>query len=475
MLTLHGEVANALTLTGAGCRSRRDADAKCGADGTEEAGMKIVIAPDSFKENLTSMEAAAEIETGLRRVWPKARCVKVPMADGGEGTVQSLVDATGGRFVECEVTGPLGEKVKAVYGLLGGGRTAVMEMAAASGLPLVARERRNPLLTTSYGTGEMLLHALRSGAREIIIGIGGSATNDGGAGMAQALGVAFIDADGNAITDRLGGGMLARVARIDLGGLPPEVRHAVVQVACDVTNPLCGPKGASHVYGPQKGATPEMIETLDRNLAHLAAIIRRDTGIDVADRPGAGAAGGMGAGLMAFTGATLKRGVELVVEATGLDRHMKGAALAVTGEGRVDFQTAFGKTPSGVAMAARRHGVPVVAIGGGLADDASGVFGHGIDGLETATPNAMDLDTAIRKSRQYLQDAGERVARLIEIGRRMARKAAATRKAATPAKGTVKRPQAPVSGSPKARAAKPSGGKARRKKTALPQRGKRPR
>lgn len=435
--------------------------------------MKIVIAPDSFKENLTSMEVATEIEAGLRRVWPKARCVKIPMADGGEGTVQSLVDATGGKLVECMVTAPLGEKVQAVYGLLGGGRTAVIEMAAASGLPLVPRDRRNPLLATSYGTGEMLLHALRGGAREIIIGIGGSATNDCGAGMAQALGVRFIDAAGNAITELLGGGMLDRIARIDMTGLAPEVRRATIQVACDVTNPLCGPSGASHVYGRQKGATPEMIDTLDRNLAHLAAIVKRDLGIDVAERPGAGAAGGMGAALIAFTGATLKRGVELVVEATRLERHMQGAALAITGEGRVDFQTAFGKTPSGVAMAARRHGVPVIAIGGGLADDAGGVFAHGIDGLESATPNAMDLDVAIRKSRQYLQDAGERIARLIAIGQRMARKAetggprrAATQRpkkksAARAAKARAKvRPKAPASAASRASRKTARGGSA---------------
>jgi glycerate kinase len=402
--------------------------------------MKIVIAPDSFKENLTSMEVATEIETGLRRVWPKARCVKIPMADGGEGTVQSLIDATGGKLVECDVTAPLGNRVRAAYGLLGGGRKAVIEMAAASGLPLVPRDRRNPLLTTSFGTGEMLLHALRGGAREIIIGIGGSATNDCGAGMAQALGVRFVDAAGNVIAEPLGGGMLERVARIDMTQLDPALRGARVNVACDVTNPLCGPKGASHVYGKQKGATPAMVEELDRNLAHLATLIRRDLGVDVAEIPGAGAAGGMGAALIAFVGATLKRGVELVVEATRLEKHMKGASLAITGEGRVDFQTAFGKTPSGVASAARKHGVPVVAIGGGLADDAGGVFAHGIDGLESATPNAMDLDVAIGKSRQYLQDAGERIARLIVIGQRMAagnRKAAAGRKPARKARGSA--------------------------------------
>ena len=420
--------------------------------------MKIVIAPDSFKENLTSMEVAIEIEAGLRRVWPKARCVKIPMADGGEGTVQSLVDATDGELIRCEVTAPLGERITAAYGMLGGGKTAVMEMAAASGLPLVPRERRNPLQATSFGTGEMLLHALRRGAREIIIGIGGSATNDCGAGMAQALGVRFLDADGRPIDEPLGGGLLERVATIDMAGLAPEVRLATIQVACDVTNPLCGPKGASRVYGTQKGATPEMIETLDRNLAHLAAIMERDLGVEVAERPGAGAAGGMGAGLMAFTDATLKRGVELVVQVTRLDRHMKGAALAITGEGRVDFQTAFGKTPSGVAMAARRHGVPVVAIGGGLADDAGGVFAHGIDGLESATPNAMELDVAIRKSRQYLQDAAERVARLIAIGQRMVRKTAAagTRKAAAKTKAAAKRKKVKVSGGPQAQTRTPS-------------------
>ncbi|MGQ0656830.1 MAG: glycerate kinase [Chromatiales bacterium] len=388
--------------------------------------MKIVIAPDSFKENLASMEVATEIEKGLRRVWPKARCVKVPMADGGEGTVQSLVDATGGKILNCEVAGPLGEPVQARYGLLGDGRTAVIEMAEASGLPLVPRDRRNPLLTTTYGTGQLIVDAIERGVNRIIIGIGGSATNDGGAGMAQALGVTFLDKSGQPLSGRASGGMLDQIARIDPRGLHRRLRQVRISAACDVTNPLCGPQGATHVYGKQKGATPGMIEQLDRNLAHFAALIRRDLGVDVSERPGAGAAGGLGAGLMAFTGAVLERGVELVVRATRLEEHMKGADLAITGEGRVDFQTAFGKTPSGVAKAARKSGVPVVAIGGGLADDAGGVFRHGIDGLEAATPNAMDLDVAISKSRQYLQDAGERVARLIMIGQRMSASIAAT-------------------------------------------------
>ena len=381
--------------------------------------MKIVIAPDSFKENLTSLEVASEIEKGLRRVWPDAECIKIPMADGGEGTVQSLVDATGGQLVKCDVVGPLGNIVTATYGLLGDGVTAVIEMAEASGLPLAPKDKRNPLISSTFGTGQLMADALHRGVEEIIIGLGGSATNDGGAGMAQALGIRFLDAEGGPITDFLGGGRLNEIAKVETRWINPALARTRVLVACDVTNPLTGEKGASRVYGPQKGATPAMVDTLDRNLAHYAAVIWRDLGIDVGGLPGSGAAGGMGAGLMAFTGATLKRGVEIVVAATHLEDHMADADLAITGEGRVDFQTAFGKTPSGVAAAAKKHGVPVVAIGGGLSDDAGGVFQHGIDGLETATPNAMDLDVAIRKSRTYLQDAGERAARLIAIGQRM--------------------------------------------------------
>jgi glycerate 2-kinase len=382
--------------------------------------MKIVIAPDSFKENLTSLEVASEIEKGLLRVWPNAECVKVPMADGGEGTVQSLVDATGGTIVRAEVLGPMGVPVLASYGLLGDGRTAVIEMAEASGLPLVAKEERNPLVASTFGTGQLISDAIHRGVEEIIIGLGGSATNDGGAGLAQALGVRFIGTDGAPIVEPLGGGRLAEVQGIDLRWVNPALPLVHFSVACDVTNPLTGERGASAVYGPQKGATPEMTATLDSNLANFAAVIKRDLGMDIAERSGAGAGGGVGASLMAFTNSTLKRGVELVVAATKLEDFMQGADLAITGEGRVDFQTAFGKTPSGVATAAHKFGVPVVAIGGGLSDDAGGVFQHGIDGLETATPNAMPLEVAIEKSRQYLQDAAERVARLIVVGERVA-------------------------------------------------------
>ncbi|KWT67081.1 glycerate kinase [Hyphomicrobium sulfonivorans] len=383
--------------------------------------MKIVIAPDSFKESLSSLEVASEIEAGLKRVWPDATYVKVPMADGGEGTVQSLVDATGGEIVKVEVCGPLGAPVLASYGLLGNGKTAVIEMAEASGLPLVPRDQRDPLKATTFGTGQLIADAIDRGVEEIILGIGGSATNDGGAGLAQALGVRFVNFGGTIIPDLIAGGDLDKIQAVDMSTINPGLAKVRINVACDVTNPLCGETGASRVYGPQKGATPEMVEQLDSNLQHFAKVIKRSVGVDVADRAGAGAGGGIGAGLMAFTNATLKRGVELVVAATRLEQHMKGASLAFTGEGRVDFQTAFGKTPSGVANAAGKHGVPVIAIGGGLSDDARGIFEHGIAGLEAATANVMTLDTAIEKTRQNLQNAAERSARLIAIGQQMAK------------------------------------------------------
>lgn len=383
--------------------------------------MKIVIAPDSYKESLTSIEVAAAIERGLRRVYPRARCIKVPMADGGEGTVQALVAATGGRVLRRRVTGPLGERVQARFGLLGDGRTAVIEMAEASGLPLVPREQRNPMLTTTRGTGELITAALDLGVEEIIVGIGGSATTDGGTGMAQALGVRFRAADGTELTAAGCGALLADIASIDLDGLDPRLSTTRITVACDVDNPLCGRRGAARVFGPQKGATAEMVALLDEGLSRFARIVRRDLGRDVARRPGAGAAGGLGSGLMAFTDAQLRSGIDIVVEAAGLARHLRGAALVVTGEGRVDAQTPFGKTPAGVARAARRLRVPVVALGGGLADDARTVFDHGIDALEAAVARDMDLATALRDAERYIENAAERAARLIRLGERLAR------------------------------------------------------
>ncbi len=371
---------------------------------------------------MTSLEVATAIEKGILQVFPEAQCLKVPMADGGEGTVQSLVDATGGQIVHKTVVGPLGNPVNAHYGFLGDSATAVIEMAEASGLPLVPKDKRNPLLTTTYGTGELILAALDEGVKKIIIGIGGSSTNDGGAGMAQALGARLIDQQGQEIAAHAGGGVLSTIDKIDTTTLDPRLENTEILVACDVDNPLCGERGASAVFGPQKGASPEMVNTLDANLAHYADIIKSQLGKDVKEIPGAGAAGGLGAGLVAFCNATMKSGVDIVIEATKLEQALEGAILAITGEGKVDFQTAFGKTPSGVAKAAKKTGIPVVAIGGALADDARGVFEHGIDGLESAAAKDMSLEDAILNSRTHLQYAGERVARMLSIGQQIGKK-----------------------------------------------------
>jgi glycerate kinase len=384
--------------------------------------MKIIIAPDSYKGSLTSMEVARAVEKGIRRVLPKARCTSVPMADGGEGTVQSLVDATGGRFIRKRVKGPAGKPVTARYGMLADGETAVIEMAEASGLPLVSGRSRNPLRTTTFGTGQLMVDAMNKGARRIIIGIGGSATTDGGAGMAQALGVRFRDRRGNIIRGAAAGGMLDRIAGIDMSGRHEAVERTTITVACDVDNPLYGKRGAAHVFGPQKGATPAAVKKLDANLRHFGDVIKRSLGRDVAKLKGAGAAGGLGAGLMAFAGAELRSGIDIVVEAVRLERHVKTADLVITGEGQVDFQTAYGKTPAGVARVARRYKVPVVAIGGGLADDARDVFKHGIDGIEAAVARPMTLDEAVDSSKDMIANAAERVMRLIVIGGEMAEK-----------------------------------------------------
>ncbi|MDH3608914.1 MAG: glycerate kinase [Gammaproteobacteria bacterium] len=383
---------------------------------------KIVIAPDSFKGNLTSLQVAGCLEKGIKRVLPKIKCVKIPMADGGEGTVQSMVDAAKGKFVKKRVKGPAGKIVTAKYGWLAKDKIAVIEMAEASGLPLVKGREKNPLKTTSYGTGQLILDAIDKGAKKIIIGIGGSATNDGGVGMAQALGVRFLNASGKEIKELGSGGMIAKVARIDTQAIDSRVSKTKIVVACDVENPLFGKKGASHVFGPQKGATPKMVQQLDENLKNLSKLMKRDLKKDVGRMPGAGAAGGLGAGLVAFAGAKLQSGVDIVVQATNLAKYIKGADLVLTGEGRVDFQTAFGKTPSGVAKAAKKHNVPVIAIGGALSDDARQVFDHGIDCIESAAAKDMSLETAIQNSKQDLANAAERVIRMILIGKNMATK-----------------------------------------------------
>ncbi len=380
--------------------------------------MRILVASDSFKGSLTSQQVGTSVMEGIRRVIPEAQVKVLPIADGGEGTVQALVAATGGKLVTVQVTGPLGDPVQARFGLLPDG-TAVLEMAEASGLTLVPEGLRDPTRTTTYGTGELMLKALDMGAARMVIGIGGSATNDGGAGMAQALGVSLKDAQGRELP--FGGGALGNLAVIDLSGLDPRVKGVPITVACDVKNPLYGPNGASHIYGPQKGATPEMIRLLDDNLRHLAGIIRDQLGLDVQDIPGAGAAGGLGAGLIAFAGAQLRSGVETVLDTIGFDDHLMGVDLVITGEGRLDHQSVFGKVPVGVAARASRLGIPVIAMVGEIGPEAREVFNYGIDSAVTLVNGPMGLSQAMERAADLLADAAERTFRLIKLGSKLGR------------------------------------------------------
>ncbi|MBA4552726.1 glycerate kinase [Thermoactinomyces vulgaris] len=375
--------------------------------------MKIVIAPDSFKESMSAMEAACAIEKGFQKVMPDAEYVKVPMADGGEGTVRSMVDATGGEIRKETVTGPLGTEVEAFYGITGDRKMAVIEMAAASGIHLVPKEKRNPLVTTTKGTGELIRAALDQGVKRIVIGIGGSATNDGGAGMAQALGAKLLDKDGNPLG--FGGGELSKLDSIDLSQLDPRLKEVHIEVACDVDHPLTGERGASAVFGPQKGATPEMVAILDANLARYAQVVKETLGIDVDPIPGAGAAGGLGAGLVAFLGTSLKRGVDVVAEAVQLDKHMVQASLVITGEGKIDGQTIHGKTPVGVAKRAKKYGIPVIGIAGMLGENCDAVYRHGIDALFSIVPGTVSLETALLNGEKYTEQLAGNLARLIRL------------------------------------------------------------
>ena len=379
-----------------------------------EIGMRIVVAPDSFKGSASASEVADALARGLSRALTNSEFIKVPMADGGEGTVHSLVAATNGRVVEEEVCGPLGRKVRAFYGITGDGQTAVIEMAAASGLTLVRREERDPRRATSFGTGQLIRAALDQGCRRFIIGIGGSATNDGGAGLIQAIGGRMLDKEGKDLL--LGGAYLAQLDRIDLVDLDPRLKESRFLIACDVDNPLLGERGASAVYGPQKGATPQMVRELDGALARYAQVIKRDLDKDVADVPGSGAAGGLGAGLMAFLNATLHSGVDLVIEAVGLADKVKSADLVITGEGAVDGQTVYGKTPIGVARTAKNFDKPVVVVAGTIGIGAEAVYDHGVDVVMGILEGPASLETAMARAIYYLEAAGERLGRLLKVG-----------------------------------------------------------
>lgn len=384
--------------------------------------MKFVIAPDSFKGCMTAKQACAAIRDGLLRVFPDAEYVMVPMADGGEGTVRSLVDATHGRICSAQVLDPLQRETVAEYGILGNandsGLTAIIEMSAASGIQFVDEHTRNPLVATTYGTGQLMKQALDDGVRTIILGVGGSATNDGGAGMAEALGVRFLDKHGNPIPR--GGGFLDRLATVDVSGLDPRIANTCILIASDVTNPLVGPTGASAVFGPQKGATPRMVAQLDSNLAHYATVIQTQLGIEVAHAPGTGGAGGLGAGLLAFTQSTMRAGVEIVSSIVRLAELAEGADYCFTGEGGIDFQTKYGKTPMGVAKAVRERNphIGVVAFAGHVGEGIDQLYDVGIDAVFGIVPGAMPLNEAIADGPRNLIRAAENVGRLIRLGRR---------------------------------------------------------
>lgn len=377
--------------------------------------MKIVIAPDSYKESLSALDVATAIERGFKEIFPDAEYVKLPVADGGEGTVEAMVAATHGRIVNVNVTGPLGEPVAGFYGISGDEQSAFIEMAAASGLELVPAAQRDPLITTSWGTGELIRHALDAGVKHIIIGLGGSATNDGGAGMVQALGATLLNAQGNALGH--GGGELASLARIDVSKLDPRLKTCRIEVACDVTNPLTGAQGASAIFGPQKGATGETIVFLDNALHHYARIIQRDLDVDVLTLAGGGAAGGMGAGLYAFCGAELRRGIEIVTDALHLAEHVADADLVITGEGRIDSQTVHGKVPVGVAKVAKGYNKPVIGIAGSLTADVGIVHEHGLDAVFSVIYSICSLDDALKNAGENVRMTARNVAAVLKAGR----------------------------------------------------------
>jgi glycerate 2-kinase len=384
--------------------------------------MKIVVAPQALKGSLDAPDVGSSIAAGIRAVFPDADIQVIPVADGGEGTVSALVAATGGRLHRATVTGPRGEPVAAEFGILGAtaafsGRTAVIEMAAASGLPLIPLERRDPRVTTTRGTGELMRAALDLGCERILVGIGGSATNDGGAGMAQALGSRLLDADGAELPP--GGAALTQLAHIDLTSLDPRLQRTEILVACDVTNPLYGPEGASAIYGPQKGATPEMVRELDAALRHYAGILRRDLGADVADIPGAGAAGGLGAGLLAFAHAQLTPGAPLILKALDFDARLQGVALVITAEGRLDAQTAYGKAVGAVASAAKHASARTIALVGSLAADEAALAALGIDVAIPIAHGPLTLEESMARAAELLTSATTRALRLIQLGQEL--------------------------------------------------------
>ena len=376
--------------------------------------MKVVIAPQSFKGSISALDAARAMEEGVLRAVPDAEIVLAPVADGGDGTLEILVEATGGHIRTATVTGPVGRPVRAEWGALGDGQTAVIELARTSGLALLSPDDLDPMRATTYGFGEVIREALDAGFRSFIVGIGGSATNDGGAGMAQALGIRLLDAAGHDLPP--GGGALADLRSIDTSGLDERAVDSRFSVACDVSNPLTGPEGAAAVYGPQKGATPAMVERLDAALKNLAEVVERDIGMRIDSVPGSGAAGGLGGGLMAFLNGTLAAGVDIVLDQVGLDEKLEGANLVITGEGRLDFQTVYNKAPIGVARRARRRGIPVIAVSGSLGEGFEDVHAGGIDAVVSILRAPMTLDEASARAGELIAEATAEAIRLMKTG-----------------------------------------------------------
>ncbi|MGQ7869119.1 glycerate kinase [Sunxiuqinia sp. sy24] len=373
--------------------------------------MKILLAPDSFKDCLSATEVARHMAEGIKRVDKYAEIRSIPVADGGEGFVQTMLAMEGGQQISCRVTDPLGREIDASYGMLDNGLTAVIEMATASGIELLSSEDRNPLTTTTRGTGQLMKDAMRRGSRKLIIGIGGSATNDGGTGMARALGYHFLDQTNQEITE--GGGHLDQLRHIDQSSVLPILKQTEIVVACDVNNPLIGPNGASAVYGPQKGATPQMVSQLDKNLTHLALIIQKDLQLDLSQLPGGGAAGGLGAGLVAFAGAMLRPGFSIISEQTGLEQAIIEADLVFTGEGKIDHQTKQGKTPWGVVQLSRKYGKPCIGFAGLLGDRYHELYHEGFSSLFALPNGPLSLEESLTQAPELISDTAEQVFRLI--------------------------------------------------------------
>lgn len=374
---------------------------------------RYLCAPDSFKESLTAMEAARAMAQGIENADHDAEVRCLPMADGGEGTARALVDATGGSMRAVPVHDPLGRPVEGHFGLLADGTTAVVETAEASGLALLEAKERNPLIASSYGTGELMLAAVRSGAKRIIVGLGGSATNDAGAGLLQALGVRLLDKNGNDLAH--GGAALANLTTIDISTMDPALKNVAITAACDVTNPLTGPTGASAVFGPQKGASKDDVATLDAALAHFAQVIDSQLGVAVNDVPGAGAAGGIGAALKGFLNAEFRPGIAIVIEQSGLDAAAQWADVVFTGEGSIDFQTKFGKTPAGVAETAKRHGKPVIAVAGHIGTGIDELHEVGIDAVFGIAPGAASLSELLADAAANVTRATEQIVRTLQL------------------------------------------------------------